>query len=129
MFINIDTEKGITFSEKLGFEDALRLLGTAAISLMTGLDDHVKETDPDNYERVHGHIYDTFNIMCGNILDKFDSTRTPATDLTAEAILRAENEILDEAVPTEIEPDANPVELEAAPTEFDEEETDKDSLA
>ena len=128
MFINIDTEKGITFSEKLGFEDALRLLGTAAISLMTGLDDHVKENDPDNYERVHGHIYDTFNIMCGNILDKFDSTRTPATNLTAEAILRAENEILDEAVPTEFEPDANPVELEAAPTEFDE-ETDKDSLA
>ena len=128
MFINIDTEKGITFSEKLGFEDALRLLGTAAISLMTGLDDHVKENDPDNYERVHGHIYDTFNIMCGNILDKFDSTRTPATDLTAEAILRAENEILDEAVPTEIEPDANPVELEVAPTEFDE-EPDKGSLA
>ena len=128
MFINIDTEKGITFSEKLDFEDALRLLGTAAISLMTGLDDHVKENDPDNYERVHGHIYDTFNIMCGNILDKFDSTRTPATNLTAEAILRAENEILDEAVPTEIEPDANPVELEVAPTEFDE-ETDNDSLA
>ena len=113
MFINIDTEKGITFSEKLGFEDALRLLGTAAISLMTGLDDHVKENDPDNYERVHGHIYDTFNIMCGNILDKFDSTRTPATNLTAEAILRAENEILDEAVPTEIEPDANPVEKDS----------------
>ena len=113
MFINIDTEKGITFSEKLGFEDALRLLGTAAISLMTGLDNHVKETDPNNYEKVHGHIYDTFNIMCGNILDKFDSTRTPATDLTAEAILRAENEILDEAVPTEIEPDANPVEKDS----------------
>ena len=128
MFINVDTEKGITFSEKLGFEDALRLLGTAAISLMTGLDNHIKENDPDNYERVHGHIYDTFNIMCGNILDKFDSTRTPATDLTAKAILRAENEILDEAVPTEIEPDANPVELEAVSTEFDE-ETDKDSLA
>ena len=129
MFINIETEKGITFSEGLNFEDALRLLGTAALSLMTGLDDHIKETDPDNYERVHGHIYDTFNIMCGNILDKFDGTRTPATDLTAEAILRAENEILDEAVPTEIEPDANPVELEAVPTEFDEEETNNDSLA
>ena len=129
MFINIDKDKGITFSEGLGFEDALRLLGTAALSLMTGLDDHIKETDPDNYERVHGHIYDTFNIMCGNILDKFDGTRTPATDLTAEAILRAENEILDEAVPTEIEPDANPVELEAVPTEFDEEETNNDSLA
>lgn len=111
MFLNIDSEKGVTFSEKLSFEDSLRLLGTTALSLMQGLDTYVKENDPDNYEQVHGHIYDTFNILSGNILDTFDNTRCPATDLTAEAILRAENEILDEQVT-----DEEPIELEVTPT-------------
>lgn len=100
MFINIDSEKGITASEHISFEDSMRLIGTAALALMHGLDDYVKEQNPEEYEAVHGHIYDTFNIMAGNILDDFDSSRSPATDLTAEAILRAENQILDEAVPT-----------------------------
>ena len=118
MFITIDSEKGITASEKLSFEDTMRLLGTAALSLMEGLDNYVKEHDPENYENVHGHIYDTFNIMAGNILDAFDSTRSPATDLTAEAILRAENEILDEKVPT-IEPEVAE-EIEVTPTEIEE---------
>lgn len=100
MFLNIDSEKGITASDKLNFEDALRLIGTATIALMDGLDKQVKETAPeDTYKEVHGRIYDMYNIMAGNILDAFDNTRSPATDLTAEAILRAENEILDEAVP------------------------------
>lgn len=104
MFIHIDSESGMSSNEHLSFDDALRLVGTAALSLMQGLDNYVKENDAENYESVHGAIYDKFNIMAGNILDAFDSTRSPATDLTAEAILRAENEILDEQV-TEIEPE------------------------
>lgn len=119
MFIHIDSETGISSNEHLSFEDALRLLGTAALSMMEGLDAYVKEHDADNYESVHGHIYDTFNIMAGNILDAFDNTKSPATALTAEAILRAENEILDEAIPT-LETDT-PVELEVTPTETEEE--------
>lgn len=122
MFIHIDTEEGISTNEHLSFEDSLRLIGTAALSMMTGLDDYVKENDAENYESVHGRIYDMFNIMAGNILDAFDSTRSPATDLTAEAILRAENEILDEKVP-EIEPDET-IEIEVAPTEITEDETE-----
>ena len=98
----------------------MRILGTAILSLMEGLDKYVKENDETNYESVHGRIYDTFNIMAGNILDAFDNSRSPATDLTAEAILRAENEILDEKVPT-IEPE--PVEeIEVAPSEISEDE-------
>ena len=119
MFVNIDSEKGITFSEKLAFDDALRLVGTAALSIMQGLDKCVEETDPEHYDEVHGAIYDKFNFMAGNILDAFDSTRSPATDLTAEAILRAENEILDEAIPT-LEPEEI-IEIEAVPTEIEEE--------
>ena len=128
MFIHIDSEKGISSSDHLSFEDSLRLLGTAALSLMQGLDNYVKENDAENYESVHGNVYDMFNCMAGNILDAFDSTRSPATDLTAEAILRAENEILDEQVPT-IEPTVTE-ELEVTPTEIpNEEETETDSPA
>lgn len=122
MFIHIDTETGITFSEHLSFDDALRIVGTAALSIMQGLDTYVKENDAENYETVHGSIYDKFNIMAGNILDAFDNSRSPATDLTAEAILRAENEILDEQVP-EIEPEET-IEIEVTPTETEEDETE-----
>jgi hypothetical protein len=123
MFIHIDSETGISSNEHLSFEDSLRLLGTAALSLMKGLDTYVKENDADNYESVHGHIYDTFNIMAGNILDAFDDTRSPATDLTAEAILRAENEILDEKVPDEPKVKET-IEIEVTPTAVEEEETE-----
>jgi hypothetical protein len=122
MFIHIDSETGLTSNEHLSFDDALRLVGTAALSLMEGLDTYVKENDAENYESVHGAIYDKFNIMAGNILDAFDSTRSPATDLTAEAILRAENEILDEQVPT-LEPE-EVIEIEVTPTETEEDETE-----
>lgn len=119
MFIHIDSEAGLSSNEHLSFDDALRLLGTAALSIMQGLDTYVKENDAENYESVHGAIYDKFNILAGNILDAFDNTRSPATDLTAEAILRAENEILDEQVP-EIEPEET-IEIEVTPTEAEEE--------
>jgi len=120
MFIHIDSETGLSSNEHLSFDDALRLLGTAALHIMEGLDNYVKANDAENYESVHGAIYDKFNIMAGNILDAFDATRSPATDLTAEAILRAENEILDEQFPTE-EFD-EPIELEVTPTEVSEDE-------
>ena len=123
MFIHIDTEEGISSNEHLSFEDSMRILGTAALSLMQGLDNYVKENDAENYESVHGRIYDTFNIMAGNILDAFDNTRSPATDLTAEAILRAENEILDEAVTT-IDPEVTE-EIEAIPAEVESETTEE----
>ena len=129
MFIHIDSESGLSSNEHLSFDDALRLIGTAALSVMEGLDNYVKEHDAENYESVHGAIYDKFNIMAGNILDAFDSERSPATDLTAEAILRAENEILDEQVPMV---ESEEVEIEAVPTEISEEtesETNEESPA
>lgn len=122
MFIHIDSETGLSSNEHLSFDDALRLIGTAALSIMEGLDKYVQENDAENYESVHGAIYDKFNIMAGNILDAFDSTRSPATDLTTEAILRAENEILDEQV-TAIEPEET-IEIEVTPTETEETETE-----
>ena len=109
MFLHIDSENGLSASEKLGFEDAMRLLGTAALAMMDGLDAHVKENakDEEEYNQTHGYIYDTFNILASNVLDAFDNTMTPGTDLTAQAILEAENAILDREVPdTEEETDS-----------------------
>lgn len=117
MYITIDSEKGIIGSENLNFMDALRLIGSATLQIMNDVDATIKENAKDSgeYEQAHGKIYDMYNFMAGNILDQFDGTRSPATDLTAEAILRAENEILDEKVPT-IEPE-EVEEIEPIPTE------------
>lgn len=103
MFITIDSENGITASEKVSFEDGMRMLCTACLALMDGLDARVKETaeSEEEYNEVHGHIYDIYNQYAGAVLDSFDSERSPHTDLTAQAILEAENAILDREVPTE----------------------------
>ena len=81
------------------------MLCTAALALMDGLDTHVKENanDSGEYEKVHGYIYDVYNQMAGAVLDAFDNNRSPNTDLTTQAIMEAENAILDREVPT-IEP-------------------------
>ena len=90
MFIKIDTEEGITASPKLTFGDALRLIGTATLALMNGVADA-----NNNDEKVKGEVYDMYNTLDGNILDGFDGDRSPATDLTAQAIPEAENALLD----------------------------------
>ena len=97
MFIHIDSEKGIQCSEKLTFIEALQLIGSATLQLMNDCDANAKANAPDEkaYEEVHGRIYDLFNVIAGNVLDQFDGDRSPATDLTAQAILEAENAILD----------------------------------
>lgn len=97
MFITIDTEKGIACSEGLVFEEAMRLLGTATLHILNDADEFAKSNakDAGEYEEVHGHIYDMYNYLASNILDRFDGDRSPCTDLTAQAILEAENAILD----------------------------------
>lgn len=102
MYITIDSEKGLQCSEGLTFFEAMQLIGTATLQLMNDVDAHAKEgaKDAGEYEEVHGRIYDIYNVMAGNILDKFDGSRSPATDLTAQAILEAENAILDRETST-----------------------------
>lgn len=111
MFITIDAEKGITSSEGLTFEQAMRLIGTATIAIMEGFDEDMKQRlDEEGFQEVHGRVYDMYNIMAGNILDTYDPTRSPSTDLTAQAIMEAENAILDREVP-----DKEPEESETDP--------------
>lgn len=109
MFITIDSEKGITCSEGLTFVDAMRLIGSATLHIMNDADANAKATAEDSgqYEEIHGQIYDMFNTMAGNILDQFDPTTSPATDLTARAILEAENAILDRETTEEAAPEEN----------------------
>lgn len=102
MFITIDSEKGITCSEGLVFNEGMRLIGSAALHIMHDADDFAKKNarDAGEYEEIHGHIYDMFNAMAGNILDQFDGERSPNTSLTERAILEAENAILDRETAT-----------------------------
>lgn len=118
MYLHIDSEKGISASEKLSFEDSMRMICTAALALMDGLDQYIKEAAPneEEYEKAHGHVYDVFNEMAGAVLNAFDGERSPHTDLTAQAIMEAENAILDREVPT-IEP--TPVETTETNEETD----------
>ena len=97
MYITIDSEKGLSCSEGLTFVDALRLIGTATLQIMNDVDANAKENaaSSEEYEAAHGQVYDLYNHMAGNILDRFDGDRSPATDLTTQAILEAENAILD----------------------------------
>ena len=107
MYLHIDSEEGLSASEKLSFEDGMRLTCTAALALMDSLAQHVKETAPEEeYIKVRGAIYDTFNEMAGAVLNAFDGERSPNTDLTAQAIMEAENAILDREVPDK-EPDSD----------------------
>ena len=100
MFITIDAEKGITSSEKLTFENAMRLLGTATLAIMQGFDADMKDRlNEEDFQEARGRVYDMYNIMAGNILDTYDPMRSPMTDLTARAIMEAENAILDREVP------------------------------
>lgn len=107
MFITIDSEKGISCSEGLAFVDAMRLIGSATLHIMNDVDENAKANakDAGEYEETHGHIYDMYNTMAGNILDQFDHERSPATDLTAQAILEAENAILDRETTEEAAPE------------------------
>ena len=53
----------------------------------------------DNNPELRGELYDMVNALAGNTLDMFEPNPSNGSDkLTAEAILRAENEILDEEV-------------------------------
>lgn len=125
MYIHIDSEEGISCSEKLTFEDSMRLLGTAIMQIMHDVNDHVRKTatNAEEYAVAHGRIYDMFNIMAGNILDSFDPGRSPYTDLTAEAILKAENAILEETPPSDESQDESPPLKLVEETSVTEEET------
>lgn len=106
MFITIDQEKGLTCSDGLTIGDALRLVGTATLYMLQSCDADFKEKaeTEEEYNEAHGKLYDMYNFLAGNILDKFDGDRSPSTDLTAQAILEAENAILDRQAPKEEDP-------------------------
>ena len=75
-----------------------------------------EQLSEEDFQEVRGRVYDMYNIMAGNILDTYDPTRSPQTDLTAQAIMEAENAILDREVPDqEEEPTPEASESESDP--------------
>ena len=60
------------------------------------------ETDEKQMKALKCEIYDIYNATASNVLDMFDPTVEKCTNLTAEAILKAENEILAEGAKDEV---------------------------
>ena len=90
MYINV-TEKQFKCSNDLTYSQGVALL-------LSGIMHITEETIQQKPESV-GNIYDYLNAAFGIILDKIQPDVSPATDLTAQAILEAENRILEREVP------------------------------
>jgi hypothetical protein len=86
--LKVDVEGLITFPE------LARALFTTLLHFMECTAEQGKDVP-----ELRGEIYDMVNALASNTLDAFEPEPANGADkLTAEAILRAENEILTEAV-------------------------------
>jgi hypothetical protein len=79
----------------LSFPDFLQLQLSTIGSVMTSTL-RAAESDP-NYQEIKDDMYFMLNVAAGNLLDRFDPNPTKhfATELTAQAIMEAENKIID----------------------------------
>jgi len=83
----------LELSPSLTFEQAMSMLQTVQKHLM-----EVYSTDPNTkkYSReIAENIYDFYNAAASSLLDSFIPEKELRPDLTVEAILEKENEILD----------------------------------
>lgn len=90
--LSVSTTQGLTLP------DAMQALCTAACSMLRQTHQHISEKLPEGIasEKVKEDLYDLANLMFSNVLSQFAPEIEMRPDLTCEAILRAENEILDE---------------------------------
>lgn len=101
------SEDGMFASEPLTFADVLQL----TCSCVAGVAGNVlaKAEGSDEYKKIEDELFDTANLAFSNCLAHAFPGQELRPDLTEEAILRAENDILSERA-AEVEPDAGEVE-------------------
>lgn len=88
------TRSGMTVDGAVGFDEFLHTAINAILTVMQNMvTDAEKEEDVDTTELKEA-LYDTFNIAVSNALEVFIPDKLLRPDLTAEAILNAENDIL-----------------------------------
>ena len=86
----------------LDYPTVTQMLAQAQLYFMNRTYSVAPTTDEKANKAVKGEIYDIYNSAASNVLDMFDPTVEKCTNLTAEAILKAENEILAEGAKDEV---------------------------
>lgn len=83
-------------SSGMTFPDVVQLLQTMMLSTMHNVMEQAKkDKSVTDIEEVRKEVFDMVNISSSNVLLMFAPDLATRKDLTAEAILKAENEILD----------------------------------
>lgn len=97
------SEDGMFASEPLSFADVLQL----TCSCVAGVAGSVlaKTESAEEREKIEAELFDIANLAFSNCLEHAFPTQELRPDLTEEAILKAENDILSERA-AEVEPDA-----------------------
>lgn len=91
--ISITQDGMILASEELHVTDYINITLTAQLNMFKDILNNVKEEDR---ERTRDELYDMYNLAASAFLKAFAPELELRPDLTEEAILRAENEILKE---------------------------------
>ena len=86
----------------LDYPTVTQMMAQAQLHFMQRTLAAAPETDEKQIKALKGEIYDIYNATASNVLDMFDPTAEKCTNLTAEAILKAENEILAEGAKDEV---------------------------
>lgn len=91
--ISITQDGMMLSSEELHVADYINITLAAQLNMFSDIVHKTKEEDKEN---VRGELYDMYNLAASAFLKAFAPEFELRPDLTEEAILRAENEILDE---------------------------------
>ena len=91
--ISITQDGMMLSSEELHVADYINITLAAQLNMFNDILNNAKEEDRD---AVRGELYDMYNLAASAFLKAFAPEFELRPDLTEEAILRAENEILKE---------------------------------
>ena len=91
--ISITQDGMILSSEQLHVTDYINITLAAQLNIFNDILNNAKEEDR---ERTRDELYDMYNLAASAFLKAFAPELELRPDLTEEAILRAENEILEE---------------------------------
>lgn len=91
--ISITQDGMMLASEELHVADYINITLAAQLNMFNDIVHKTKEEDKEN---VRGELYDMYNLAASAFLKAFAPDLELRPDLTEEAILRAENEILKE---------------------------------
>jgi hypothetical protein len=88
----------VSYQDGATYPQITAVLQTAQLAAMERTYDSIKKLGKHSkkeLKELKGQIYDIYNAQASLVLDKFAPEIEMRKDLTAEALLKAENEILD----------------------------------